>query len=305
MGRIVVVGSLNMDQTIRVDHLPAAGETVGGGVVTLAPGGKGANQAVFAAAQSDAWGDVVMVGQVGDDDHGRSMVADLDAAGVDVTGVRRVPGGSSGLAMITVDSSGENTIVLSPGVNHAWPTDLGERIRFEPDDVLVCQLEIPLDVVLAAARGAAAAGARVVLNAAPPSALPIELVTSTDVLVLNEHEALSILGAAPATAVELDALCPDLGCAVVVTLGSRGAMVRGLAGPSVAVAAFPVVSASSVGAGDAFVGALAAGLRDGLDLVRAVERASGAGALATTADGARGFVPTRADIDALTGSRAC
>lgn len=289
---IVVVGSLNVDLTCAVPRLPAPGETVLGGDVAYDCGGKGGNQAVAAARLAPEPGAVTMVGLVGDDDHGAALVRDLRDAGARTDRVTALAGVASGLALICVDGVGENTVVVSPGANARWRAEHVADLGLGPDDVLVVQLEIPVWVVAEAVEQARAVGARVVLNAAPPTALPRELVEAATVLVVNESEGTTLLGGAVGDADALRGRADGLPCAVVVTLGSRGALLRTPAGDVTHVPAFEVRAVSSVGAGDAFVGCLAVDLHAGRDVHDAVLRAAAAGALAASADGARGGMPT-------------
>ena len=305
MSDILVVGSMNMDETVRVRDLPRPGETVLGGAVEFTPGGKGGNQAAAAASLIGARGRVRMAGLVGNDDHGVALRADLARRGVVVDEIGVVAGDGSGVAMIAVDDTGENTIIISPGVNSRWTMDRVDAVEVNPGDVVLCQLEIPLPAVARMVTRAVTVGARVVLNAAPPQALPKSVLDAVDVLVVNEHEAEVVLGRAPATPSDLDSIAAEVDCAVVVTLGARGALVRPLGACATAVPAFVVQAVSTVGAGDAFVGALAVELLAGRALLEAVRYACAVGALATTAAGARGYVPSPIEVDALLGSTSC
>ncbi|WNM38888.1 ribokinase [Micromonospora halotolerans] len=300
MSRVVVVGSANLDLGVAVPHLPAPGETVLGDDVAARPGGKGSNQAV-AARRLGA--DTLFFAAVGDDRFGADVRAALTAEGLPPDHLTTVAGVATGVALIVVDTAGENSIVVAPGANArltgdalaALPATLG------PDAVLVLQLEIPLATCLAAARHARDAGARVVLNAAPlPDLVPPTMATllrHVDVLVVNEGEALRLAGV-PAT--DWAALAAGLRthgpAACVITLGERGAVHADAAGVT-AHPAFPVDAVDTTGAGDSFVGALAASLADGQSLAEAVHRGCAAGALATTRMGAQSALPTRADLD--------
>lgn len=284
MTEIVVLGSVNMDLVGRTSHFPAPGETVLGGEFRTAPGGKGGNQAVAAAR---AGGTVAMIGAVGTDEFAPRLLASLTGAGVRTDGMRRLEG-SSGVALITVDDGGENTIVVLPGANGAL-TGLtpAETERIAGAGLLMCQLEIPLQTVADGIRAAAAAGTPVLLNPSPARELPTELLAGVTVAVVNEGEA-ATLGPA------LDGV-PH----VVTTLGSRGATHRGPDGAVVAVAAPSVTAIDTTGAGDAFTGALAVAWVQGLTPADAVRRACAAGALATTRLGAAPSAPSAAEIDAL------
>ncbi len=287
---VTVVGSLNEDVLVRVARLPGRGETVVGRFSVQAPGGKGANQAAAAGLLGPG---VHMVGRVGEDPAGERQLAALAAARVDVHLVQRTPDLPTGTATIPVeDGSGENLIVVVPGANDALtPVDVDVPPVREAR-VLLLQLEVPMDTVLAAAT---AASGTVVLTPAPPRPLPDALLARVDVLVPNEHELTQLAGAAPAerTPAELADLARGLGGRdVVVTLGARGALLVPAGGGPALLQAPPVVEVvDTTGAGDCFSGALAQGLARGQDLAGAVGYAVAAAALSTTGPGARGALP--------------
>ena len=270
MGRVVVLGSLNVDLVTRVERHPHPGETVLGDGLTRYAGGKGGNQAVAARA---AGAEVLMVGCIGSDEAGTAYVDRLLGLGIDASGVA-VAEGPTGHALITVDEAGENVIVVVPGAN----ASVGEAAllalgKVGSGDVLLVQLEIPVVTVSAAARHAAHRGARVVLNASPYAGVPADVVGLADPLVVNEHEA---------------ALLADAGVvpgSLLVTFGSRGASWDGLTVPAVGVAPGDVVD--TTGAGDAFCGALAAALARGAGHQEALRTATEAGAAAVRHPGAQ------------------
>jgi len=262
MGRVVVVGSLNVDLVTHVERHPKPGETVRGSGLERLAGGKGANQAVAASAEGAS---VAMVGCVGSDEAGSAYVARLLALGVDVSAVRVQPGCPTGHALITVDEAGENSIVVVAGANAAVALeDLEVLGSVGPGDVVLLQLEVPLAVVAAAARRASTRGARVILNLAPYAALPPDVVALADPLVVNEHEALLLADS------------EALPASVVVTFGAAGAAWDGdqLTGPEVEG---PEVL-DTTGAGDAFCGALSAALVAGAGRREALQAALAAGA---------------------------
>ncbi|MBM6401966.1 ribokinase [Phycicoccus sonneratiae] len=270
-GRVLVLGSLNVDLVTRVERHPRPGETVLGEGLRRLAGGKGANQAVAAV---EAGADVAMAGCVGDDDGGRAYRARLERLGVDVTAVRVVDGLETGHALIQVSDDGENSIVVVPGANHALDErEVAAVDALGPGDVLVLQLEVPFAVVCTAARRAAGRGARVVLNVAPWASLPPDVVALADPVVANELEmaALAEAGAQPAS--------------LLVTFGPNGASWDGVSVPAHAVAADEV--ADTTGAGDAFCGALAAALARGADREEAMDAALAAGAAAVRREGAQ------------------
>ena len=283
--RVVVLGSVNMDLVTTVDHLPSAGQTLLGNSFQTLPGGKGANQAIAAAR---AGGNVTFIGAVGTDAFGTSLQEGLVAAGVSVEHLRRAAG-PSGIAAITVDATAENCIVVVPGANGTVVglTD-ADREAIESASMLVCQLEIPLPVIVTAAGIAAAAGVPVLLNPSPVRELPGELLAAVAVLVVNEGEA-------KALGTDVLAAVPHL----ITTLGSRGARYRG-ADQEFDVAAPRVEPVDTTGAGDAFTGALAVAWAGGAAPRNAIERACVAGALATTRKGASDSAPGASAIDELT-----
>ena len=294
---VTVVGSLNLDLVVAVDRLPGRGETVVGLRTTTGPGGKGANQAAAAAALSP---EVAMVGRVGDDSAGRSLVHDLAGRGVDVSGVFVTTGVPTGTATVAVEQgSGENLIVVAPGANGELSGDDVQRADVRAARVLLAQLEVPLDTVAAAI---ATATGRVVLNPAPPAVLPRELLESVDVLVPNEWELLR-LARAPSrqeSVEELAEIARSLAARdVVVTMGARGALVVRGAGGHTHVPPPTVTPLDTTGAGDCFCGALCVALADGADLVDAVRFAVAAAALSTTGEGARGRLPDEQAVRAL------
>lgn len=271
MGRVVVLGSLNIDLVTRVERHPKPGETLTGEGLERLAGGKGANQAVAAAA---AGAEVTMVGCVGDDEGGRAYVERLQGKGIDVSAIRTVAGSPSGHALITVAASGENTIVVIPGANACvGDVELGSLRQLGPGDVLLLQLEVPLPVVARAALAARDRGARVVLNCAPYAGLPPDVVALADPVVVNEHEALALA--------DSDLVATSL----LVTFGAKGAAWDGEQLPGVAVAPDEVVD--TTGAGDAFCGALAAALAAGTGRSEALRLAARAGAEAVRHEGAQ------------------
>ena len=271
MGRVVVLGSLNVDLVASVERHPGPGETIlADGRLERFAGGKGGNQAVAAAASGAA---VAMVAAVGDDDGGQAYVERLRSRGIDVSAVRTtsVP---TGQAWITVDDEGENAIVVIPGANgEVGPDSLDSLHGLGPGDVLLLQLEVPVRTVAAAARLAHGAGARVVINAAPYAALPHDVAALADPLVVNEHEALQLA--------DSDAQPTSL----LVTFGAAGCSWDGERHDGIPVEGADVVD--TTGAGDAFCGALAAALATGADREAAVRAASQAGADAVRHRGAQ------------------
>lgn len=278
--RIVVLGSINMDLTCRTDRLPRPGETLLGTAFATAPGGKGANQAIAAAK---AGARTTFLGATGDDAFAVDLRRALTDAHVDDSLLRTVPG-PSGIAAITVDQHGENTIVVVPGANSSM-TELteGELSTIAQADILLCQLEIPIVTVTAAFEHARAHGVMTVLNPSPVQSLPDALVAATDVLIVNESEESAVGDAA--RSIET----------VVTTLGASGARMHG---PHSFATEAPVVDAiDTTGAGDAFAGAMSAAWHRGPQ--HAVAWACAAGAWAASRAGASSSSGTHAEIDAL------
>ncbi|MGO1200131.1 MAG: ribokinase [Dermabacteraceae bacterium] len=291
MPDVLVVGSVNMDLSAKVRRIPAPGETVLARDAVRSPGGKGGNQAVAAARAGGAF--VGMIGAVGSDPDGPALRAALAADGIDVEGLETVDG-SSGLALISVDDSAENAIVVVPGANAevtARSADAQERL--DGASVVLAQMEIPLETILHAAT-ARAENSLFLLNAAPSQELPAELLTAIDVLVVNEHEALEVGGAANlATAVHhlLEKVST-----VIVTLGSAGVQLHRRDQEMHTQPSFPVSAVDSTSAGDTFCGVLAARLANDAGIEEALRDASAAAALTVTRPGAQESIPTEKDV---------
>jgi ribokinase len=301
-GRVIVVGSINLDLLYRVPHFPRPGETLLGDDLVRMSGGKGGNQAHAAAKVAPAGVSVAMVACVGADEAAATLRGDLAAAGVDVTAVQTVAG-ASGTALIAVDDRGENTIVVIPGANAAWPPSALDAIELGAGDVVVLQLEVPFAVVEATVARAAASGARVVLNAAPLDRRALELLGDVAVLVVNDIEARELFGYDESlTGDDVARLAGDLGSALVVTLGAHGVLFAPAGGTAAILPAFAVDAIDTVGAGDAFVGGFAAALAVDAPLETAVRWGAAAGALTATVTGARHPDLTRAAVETLAGS---
>ncbi|GIJ40862.1 ribokinase [Micromonospora andamanensis] len=290
--RVVVVGSANMDLVATTEALPRPGETRLGTDFVTVPGGKGANQAIAAARAGAA---SVFLGAIGSDAFGVTLRARITAAGVDTSQLRTTYG-ASGVALVMVNAAGENAILVTPGANTSF-TELteAELAAVRDADVLVAQLEIPVETVTAAAVAARAAGTRVVLNAAPAVPLPPDLLAAVDLLVVNENEAQAYTGRGR----EEPGALLDLVPRAVLTLGADGAWYGDRDGTAVHVPAVTVDTVDSTAAGDAFTGALAVAWGEGRDLVDAVRWASAAGAACVRRLGASVSLPQRVEIDKL------
>jgi ribokinase len=296
---VVVIGSINMDLVARTPRLPGAGETVlGTGDLLSIPGGKGANQAV-AAARLGA--DVHMVGRVGDDAFGRTLLNGLRAEGVNTKFVRRTPGVASGCASILVDARGENCIVVSPGANaRVTPADVdAAEALIRRAAVVVLQLEIPLATVRRAITLARKHGVPAVLDPAPvpPRGLPAALYR-VDVLSPNEHEAAQLAG--------VDRAAPDVLASklikrgpkrLVLKLGAKGSLSVDTSGVTRRAKPFRVKAIDTTAAGDAFTGALAVAMAEGMEHDAALRFANAAGALCCSQMGAQPALPTRGEVE--------
>lgn len=294
---ITVFGSVNIDLVSRTARLPRPGETVPGSDYRLIPGGKGANQALAARR---AGATVRMIGAVGNDDMAAAALAELEAGGVDLSGVKR-DGATTGMAVITVDDHAENTIVLSPGANSRLSASDLAPGAIGAGDTLLLQMETPFEESLAAARAAKAAGARVILSIAP--FLPVErsAFADVDIILVNETEAADLarhLGLLPGSdgAGTVTKLAAALGRTVIATLGPDGA-VAATGAETISVPALKVVPVDTTGAGDTFCGVLAALLDEGADLAGAMRRAAVAGSLACAKAGAQPSFPLREAIE--------
>ena len=311
---VVVVGSLNADLTIYCERLPQPGETIHGSGFAVNPGGKSANQAV---AASKLGARVSLIGAVGDDPNGTMLLESTAGSGVDVSRVRRADA-ATGVAVISVDASGENSIIISAGANGTLaPSDVEAASGAFADAAVVCLcLEVGIDTVTAAAQAGHDAGATVLLNLSPYAEVPEVLAELTDVLLVNAHEASMFLGS--------EATIPDPGSGaeawemvqsrfaerglhrVLVTLGAQGSVVLDAlaeaGGRITRIAPTPVAAVDTTGAGDAFTGAVAARLAAGESLADAAAFASVAAALAATKKGTQAAYPSTADVEELRGA---
>jgi ribokinase len=304
-GEVLVVGSLNRDYVVPVDRLPRPGETRLGGELVQWCGGKGGNQAVAAALIGAGRGvPVAVVGAVGADDDGKALLKGLADAGVDVDDVAEHPHARSGVALISVDAHGENTIVVSQGANSGVNVDqVTEVLRRRTPAVVVVQCELPPEVVATAVRESARAGARLVLNLAPVVSLDSDVLALADPLVVNESEAGELLGqsldeGAGAAALELSGHARS----VVLTVGAAGAYCVE-DGVCTHVPARSVTAVDTTGAGDAFTGGLAVALALGSDLLTAATWGTEVAAYAVARPGAQASFPGWGDVD-LRESRA-
>jgi ribokinase len=281
-GGVAVVGSANVDLVYRVDRIPLPGETITAESLAVHPGGKGLNQAVAARRAGAPTG---FVGAVGTDEYAELLLDVLMTEGIDAKGVRRVEV-ATGTAVVTLDASGENNIVILPGAN-AELTKLtredAELIRSSA--VLLCQLEVPDSVIVDALSAARSAGTTIVLNPAPVRSLPLSVLELVDVLIVNEHEARKV------DLAELPVPC------VVTTLGPAGATLAVHGHDPVHVAPRRTTAVDTTGAGDTFAGVLAAGISAGATYAAAAQRATIAASLSVETAGAVPSIPTRQAVD--------
>lgn len=300
-----MVGSSNIDLTSRVPRLPTVGETLVGRSFHLGHGGKGANQAVMAARLG---AQVTLVAKVGRDAFGEGAVRNLGAEGVETAHVLVAEERASGVALILVDDSAQNVIVVVPGANQDLRPE--EVQRASPAllgaDTVVCQLEVPVEATLEAFRIARRGGVRTILNPAPAAPLPDELLGLVDICVPNEPEAEQLTGRSVATPAGVEAAARALlrrgPRAVVVTLGAAGALVVDQDGAE-HLPAVRVDAVDPTGAGDAFIGSLAVFLAEGVALREAARCANAAAALSVTRIGARESFPTGDEVRAFLARR--
>lgn len=296
---VVVVGSINMDFVAFAARLPGRGETVTGNSFTASPGGKGANQAVAAARLGAR---TALLGCVGGDAIGSTLRASLEANGVGCAAIKVVEDSASGVAMIVVDGTGANMIVVAPGGN--WLLTGADIVAHEnligQARIVALQLEIPLDVTVLAAQTARRLGKTVVLNPAPAQPLPETLLRSIDYLVPNETEATELTGIAVSdveSAAQAAMALRQLGAArVIVTLGERGVIAVTETG-TVHYPAHAAQAIDTTGAGDTFIGGLCCGLASGLELPSAIALGQAAAAISVTRPGAQQSIPYRIEVE--------
>lgn len=299
MNKVIVVGSVNMDIVTRTDKLPDTGETVAARSIEYLPGGKGLNQAVAAAKIGTP---VVLAGCLGSDAFAGELTAFVRRHKIDVSRLRSSEN-ASGIALITVDERGQNTIVVAPGSNaDVCPQDV-EKLPLDPGDVVVCQFEIPPAAVAAAFAKARKRGARTILNPSPVCPIPEEILRNTDILIVNETE-LAFLSRENVDentptgkiADAAEKLKTDADRTVIITLGSRGALVAG-GKDMLFVDSYKVPAVDTVGAGDCFAGVFAAKLAEGKDVGESVRTAVKAAAVCVTRKGAAPAMPDAGELE--------
>ncbi len=299
--KIVVVGSCNTDMVIKADRLPVPGETILGGTFFMNPGGKGANQAVAAARMG---GQVTLISKTGNDVFGKQSVMLYKSENIKTDFIFSDPNQPSGVALITVDSNGENCIVVASGANASLsPADINKaRTEIESSDLVLMQLEIPLETVEFVAEMANKKGIKVILNPAPARALSELLLKNLYIIIPNKTEA-EILSGIKVTDVESAQRAADIISAkgvdiVVITLGAQGALIKEHDTYHF-VEAFRVDTLDTTAAGDAFCGSFCVGLSEGKPILESVQLAAKAAALTVTRMGAQGSIPFRSELASL------
>ncbi len=296
MPRIAVVGSANIDLVVRSTALPKPGETVVGHGFATNPGGKGANQAVAVGRLADAGTQVFFVGCIGEDTHGMALIESLTSAGVDVTHVKTTNLVPTGTALITVDDSGENTIVIDPGANALLDPDHVQRALKEIDpDIVLVQLEIA-EVTVYACQGFG----KLILDPAPARYLDPEFLQSVEVITPNENETHALTGIVP-----LDEFAQQRAARALLEKGIKQVVLKlGAEGcywtdgrSELRIPAPKVDAVDTTAAGDAFAGALAVFLAEGMDTERALTNAVGCASLSVTRHGAQKAMPTRSQAN--------
>jgi ribokinase len=298
--KILVVGSINMDLVVRLPQIPKPGETLLGGTFNTFPGGKGANQAVAIARLG---GKVTMVGAVGVDSFGDELIHGLEIEGIDTQFIQRKPGISTGVALIEVDSKGQNTIAVASGANYALLVEdvRNALVEIGPFDILVMPLETPIDTIIEAVRFAKMYNAKTILNPAPAQKLSSDLLRQIDYLVPNEFEIGIVSGSQKQIACEIDetkALYSYLGVAnIIITMGNHGVIYENPNGKSMRIPAYNVEAVDTTAAGDCFVGAFAVGLSEGHSTLESIQFANAAAALSVERVGAQPSLPHRNEVD--------
>ena len=297
--KIAVLGSINMDLVIRCAKLPVPGETLLAESSSEVCGGKGANQAV---AANRAGGQVSMIGRVGDDAFAKRLVTNLENEGIDCSQVQVTEGCSSGVAIVTVEESGQNSIMVVSGANGKLSIEDVENARstIESSDILLLQLEVPLETVLAAIQVAKGAGVKVILDPAPaPKDFPQELL-HVDLICPNESEAEALTGIRVKTEEHAFAAAKELqrqgAQTVAITMGEHGALLLDQEGSQM-IPSFPIKPIDTTAAGDAFAGALGVYWAEGNPLKEATQFANASGAIAASRPGAQPSMGSRDDIE--------
>ncbi len=304
MNKAIVIGSINMDIVAFVKEHPKVGETVFGREVKYFPGGKGSNQAVACKRLGCA---TLMIGRIGEDAFGEQLLAFQQQEGIDTEGVRRLQNVSTGTAFVTVSDNSENSIVVIPGANSVWEDEFPDNVSIEAGDLVLAQFEIPDAAIRNAFEKAKACGAKTLLNPAPIRPIEPDIHNLTDMLILNEHELAALSG----LTVDVDSTATIFAAAehlcnlgyrtVIVTLGAKGIKLIHH-GNRHSITARPVMAIDTTGAGDTFIGGLAAGLLSGMDLLEATKLGNAAASISVTRQGAASSIPTIDEVHNILGT---
>ncbi|WP_372948203.1 ribokinase [Mariniphaga sp.] len=296
--KIVVVGSSNTDMVVKVPHIPSPGETIMGADFMTIPGGKGANQAVAAAR---AGADVTFIACVSDDAFGKKAVENYRKDEIDTSCIKIQPGTHSGIALINVAEDGENSISVAPGANsYLFPEDIqGFEDTFEDAKIVLAQLEVPLETVIAAAEIAHAKGIPFILNPAPGAVISESLLNKVTIITPNETEAAIITGRNNFSEKDIPEMAGEIfdkeGITVLITLGGKGVYLKTFDFEGL-IQGYKVKAVDTTAAGDVFNGALAGALAGGMDLYKAVDFAQRAAAISVTRMGAQPSAPKLNEI---------
>jgi ribokinase len=300
--KIIVVGSCNTDMVIKADRLPIPGETILGGTFFMNPGGKGANQAVAASRMG---GNVTLISKTGNDVFGKQSVMLYTAENIKTDYIFSDPKHPSGVALITVDSQGENCIVVASGANaYLNPSDIEKAsAEIESSDLILMQLEIPIETVEYVAEKAQKKGIKVILNPAPARALSDNLLKHVYIIIPNKSEA-EILSGIKVSDIDSAKQAADIISAkgvdiVIITLGSQGALIKEY-NEYLFVEAFKVDALDTTAAGDTFCGSVCVGLSEGKSVLDSVKLAARAAAITVTRMGAQASIPYRSELSSLT-----
>ena len=290
MGKIGVVGSINMDMTVKAERIPLKGETVKGGELTYIPGGKGANQAV---AMAKLGAKVEMFGCVGDDEAGESLVKNMQETGVETKCIKTIPGTPTGLAMITVGDN-DNTIVVVAGTNDYVDVDYVNEVK---DSLLECEIvllqhEIPQETIEYVIELCAEHGVKVVLNPGPARPVKQEIVEKVTYLTPNEHEAVILFG----ENISFEEMMKKYPEKLVITQGARGVSTCLKSGEVILVPARKANVVDTTGAGDTLNGAFTVAVTEGMEIAKALAFANTAAGLSTEKFGAQGGMPSRDEV---------
>lgn len=300
MKKILVVGSLNVDMVAKTDHIPVVGETILTDTIQLIPGGKGANQACAAGCLG---ADVTMLGAIGKDSYAQMLLQSLEKAGADISSVIQKEGESTGIAMIAVNAEGDNSIIVVSGANASLSVcDIEQRLNLIREaDIVILQLEIPLDTVLYTAKMAKSFGKTVILDPAPvPKEFPQELYRYVDVIKPNETELARLTGLANTEeniAKGAELLRAQGVCEVMVTLGEKGVYIDSESCGKFTIPAHKVQAVDTTAAGDSFTAALAIKLAQGCTIREAAEFANCVSAIVVTRKGAQSSIPTMEEVE--------